>query len=121
MNALKIRNIFIGFIVAFILFLIIRANKNHYPVDVSGITTSYPSIVIDQTYYYSSTGERLNSNLNRHEILQKKVKGYRESTYWGLEHPTQEKTRDLSNDEFKRFISEEVEINDENVYWGAEY
>lgn len=121
MNSIRPRHIVIAFVVAFILFILLRANENHYPVANPGAQVSYSSYDSGHSYSSSSKGTQLNSNLNRHEILQKKVKGYRESTYWGLEHPTQEKTKDLSDDEFDRFISEELELNDVDVYWGAEY
>ena len=61
------------------------------------------------------------NTINRDSILQKFSKGYREETYWGNEHPIIEKTKDLNDDEFKRYIEEEVVEKDNDVYWGAEY
>ncbi len=58
---------------------------------------------------------------DRSEILKSKVKGYRESTYWGAEHPIDEQVRHMSDDEFERYINEEVIPEDNDVYWGAEY
>ncbi len=120
MSLLRPKNLLIGLFLAFILLILIRPREAPYPVDNPGLHTSFPLIDSDQSYS-SSKGSRFNSNLNRHEVLQKKVKGYRESTYWGVEHPIHENTKDLSDDEFKRFIKEEVEPKDEDVYWGAEY
>jgi hypothetical protein len=57
---------------------------------------------------------------HRHEILQTKVKGYREETYWGEQSSVDEKVRYMDDDEFKDFL-EEVELNDADVYWGATY
>lgn len=48
------------------------------------------------------------------------MRGYRESTYWGEQPSIYEKVKQMSDDEFSRFI-DEVEENDANVYWGAEY
>lgn len=49
------------------------------------------------------------------------MKGYREQTYWGSEHPLDEETRYLNDDYFSSFIQEEIEEKDADVYWGAEY
>ncbi len=122
MKTIKTRNIVIALVAAFILFILLRANEDTTQTfEDYGTHTSYPSFDSDNSYSSSSKGRRLNSNLNRHEILQKKVKGYRESTYWGSEHPSYEKTKDLNNDEFDRFIEKEVEQKDDDIYWGAEY
>ena len=115
------KNILTGLVIAFMLFILIRPHEAPYHGEAPWPHNSHPSLDSDQSYSSSSNGSRLNSNLNRHETLQKKVKGYRESTYWGVEHPIQEKTKDLSDDEFDRFINDEVEQKDEDVYWGAEY
>ena len=48
------------------------------------------------------------------------MKGYREETYWGEETSINEKAWDMNDDEFDEFV-EKVELNDANVYWGAEY
>jgi hypothetical protein len=60
------------------------------------------------------------TNPTRKEILQTKVKGYREATFWGSEHPLDEEIRYQNDNEFDRFI-EEVELDDADVYWGVEY
>lgn len=120
MSPIRPKNLLIGLVVTFILFILIRPNVAPDPVENPGLHTSYPSLDVNHSYS-SSKGSRFNSNLNRHEVLQKKVKEYRESTYWGVEHPIQEETKDLSKDEFKSFIKEEIELKDEDVYWGAEY
>ena len=89
------------------------------------LTMSWPipthSSFDDELAYPSSSTESIKpSSFNRHEILQSKVKGYRESTYWGEQHPTHDQVRQFSDDEFDRFI-DEVELNDADVYWGATY
>ena len=121
MNTQRAKHIVVSLVAAFILFILLRSNENGNPVENPGIHTSYPSFDSDRLYSSSSNGRGLNSNLNRHETLQKKVKGYRESTYWGLEHPIHENTKDLIDDEFERFIKEELDLKDEDVYWGAEF
>ena len=121
MNTQRAKNIVVSLFAALILFFLLRSNENGSPVEVPGAHTSYPSFDSDRLYSSSTKGHRYNSNLIRHETLQKKVKGYRESTYWGVEHPIQEETKDLSDEEFDRFIKEEVEQKDEDVYWDAEY
>lgn len=127
MNPMISRHIVISFVVAFILFILVRANQDDNQMEHPGVHTSlqshtfYRSFNSDQSfspYYHNSLS---NSNLNRHDILQTKVKGYREQTYWGQEHPTQERTRYFSDEEFERFIYEKVELKDVDVYWGAEY
>ncbi|NQU32092.1 MAG: hypothetical protein HQ521_02560 [Bacteroidetes bacterium] len=61
------------------------------------------------------------STLNRDEVLKKSLKGYREQTYWGSEHPIDEKIRDFDDKEFNTFVEDEIKSNDVDVYWGAEY
>ncbi|KOH46802.1 hypothetical protein NC99_03880 [Sunxiuqinia dokdonensis] len=53
--------------------------------------------------------------------MEKNLKGYREQTYWGNEHPVDEKVRHLDNDEFKDFVEDEIVAKDIDVYWGEEY
>lgn len=62
-----------------------------------------------------------NSDLNRDEVLKKSLKGYREKTYWGSEHPIIETTKDLNDKEFNRFLEDEIKSKDADIYWGAEY
>ena len=91
-----------------------------------GPTPSSPSNLINPTvdsekdYPTSSTGYPNPSTLTRHEILQTKVRGYREETFWGTEHHTHEKIQHFSDEEFDRFI-EEVKLDDSDLYWGAQY
>ncbi len=127
MNPIRSRHIVISFVVAFIFFILIRANEvsnqlkhpgTHIPLQSQ---TSYRSFDNDQPYSSYSFKTQTQSNLNRHEILQTKVKGYREQTYWGSEHPLDEETRYLNDDYFSSFIQEEIEEKDADVYWGAEY
>ena len=124
MNPIRIRHITTGLIIAFLLFLVI-ANQDNYQSEYPQTRTFPQSQTSYQSFdsyeslsnycHYSST------NSNRHEILNKKMKGYREQTYWGSEHPIQERTRYMESDEFDRFLREEIEEKDANVYWGAEY
>lgn len=127
MNPIRSRHIVISLIVAFILFILVKANQDNNPVKNSGAHTllqsqySFRSFDSDQSFSSYSFQTQTQSNLNRHEILKKKMKGYREITYWGSEHPTQERTRYLNDDEFNRFLREEIEEKNADVYWGAEY
>nr|WP_319272359.1 hypothetical protein [uncultured Draconibacterium sp.] len=61
------------------------------------------------------------SSIHRTEVLKRNVKGYREQTYWGEEHPIDQRTEDMSDSEFLDFIENEVKSNDTDIYWGAEY
>ncbi|WP_319229683.1 hypothetical protein [Draconibacterium orientale] len=61
------------------------------------------------------------SSIDRIEVLQKNVKGYREQTYWGNEHPIDRKVEDMDDSEFSDFIENEVKSKDIDIYWGAEY
>ena len=128
MNSIKSKHIIIGLVVAFILFLFSRIGDEDYSYDNPGAHTlgniptksSYRLLESEQAITSSSTWSYNPTIPTRHEILQTKVKGYRESTYWGSEHPTHEKVRHFSDDEFDQFI-ENVELNDADVFWGAEY
>ena len=128
MVAIKSKHIVIGLAVGFILFLFCRIGNEGYSYQHPGATThgatstlpSYLTFDSERNYSTTSTRSHNPTNPQRHEILQTKVKGYREQTYWGEQHPTYEKVRDMSDYEFDRFI-DEVEINDADVYWGASY
>ena len=128
MATFKSKHIVIGLAVGFILFLFCRIGNYSYSYQHPGATTqgatpTLPShLTFDSERNYSTTSTRSYNPTNpqRHEILQTKVKGYREETYWGEQHPTYEKVRDMSDYEFDRFI-DEVGINDADVYWGASY
>ncbi len=128
MNPIKFRHIVIGLMVTFILYLFYRIGDEDYTYEYPGAHTLGPipnqsydhSFESEQSYPYSSTVSSKSTNFNRNEILQTKVKGYREQTYWGSEHPNHEQVRQMSDDEFDRHI-EKVELNDADVYWGAEY
>ena len=121
----KSRNIIIIVIVGLILFLFFRAKENHYLskpsqsplIQVSPIHN--PNINPQPSYCTYSRDSRDNQGYDRDEIFKKSIKGYREYTYWGSEHPLQEKTRNFDDDEFDRFIKDE--IKDKDVFWGAEY
>lgn len=59
--------------------------------------------------------------LNEEEVLKKSLKGYREQTYWGSQHPVYEKIHDFNNKEFNRFVKDEIKSKDVNLYWGTVY
>jgi hypothetical protein len=128
MVTIKSKHIVIGLAVGFILFLFCWIGNDGYSYQHPGATTqgaipTRPShLTFNSERYYSTTSTVSYNPTNplRHEILQTKVKGYREETYWGEQHPTHEKARDMSDYEFDRFI-DEVGINDADVYWGASY
>ncbi len=128
MATIKSKHIVIGLAIGFILFLFWWIGNDGYSYQHPGATTqgatsTLPShLTFDSECNYSttSTGSYNPTNPQRHELLQTKVKGYREETYWGEQHPTYEKVRDMSEYEFDRVI-EEVELNDADVYWGESY
>jgi hypothetical protein len=126
MNPIKSKHIVIGLAAALILFLFYRVGDKDYSYNHTGVQSplqyqpSYRSKDREQYNPTSSTQSHNPSNLTRHEILQTKVKGYREATYWGEQTSIDEKVKHFSNDEFDCFI-EEVELNDADVYWGATY
>ena len=127
MSSIKFKHIVIGLVIAFILFLFYRIGDDDYSYDQSGThsqgpiptQSSYRSFESEQTYPTSSTWSH-NPSSTRHDILQFKMKGYREETYWGEQHSTFEKVKYMSDYEFDDFI-EKVELNDNDVYWGATY
>lgn len=128
MNPFKFKHIVIGLVIAFILFLFYRAREVDYSYDQTGIQPRFQATgpnganesESESEYPYSSTRSPNPSNLTRHEVLQTKVKGYREETYWGEETSIDEKVKYMNDDEFDRFI-EETEQKDADLFWGAEY
>ena len=127
MNSNRSRHIAIGLVIVFILYVLVTAGKEENLKEYTGTygpvqsQPSSPSIDSERTHPTNTVNLRPQTDLNRQEILKTNVKGYREATYWGSEHPVDEKTRYYSNDEFDRYIEEEVEMKDVDVYWGAEY
>ena len=124
MNPIKFKHIIIGLVFAFILILSYCIGEDEYSYDQNQTrfqTTSHndPS-ESELEYPYSSIQSRKSTDITRHESLQTKVKGYREETFWGEHTSTAEKVRYMDDDEFKDYL-EEVELNDADVYWGAEY
>lgn len=127
MNSNKSRNIVIGFVAVVIVFLLFKRHSDDNLHHQSG---DYPPTHPSSSYYMNDSDE-LNSsfycrpsnppNPTRHEVLQTKVKGYREATYWGSEQPIDVEARYMSDDEFTSFIEDEVELKDTDVYWGAAY
>jgi hypothetical protein len=126
MNPIKSKHIVIGLAVAFILILFCRNGDEDYSYDHTGTQSpmqyqsSYRSFESEQGISSSSTWSDNPATQTRHEVLQSKVKGYREETFWGEQSSTGEKVRHMNDDEFSDFI-EEVELNDADVFWGAEY
>ena len=122
MSPIKVRHIVIGLVIAFILFLFYRIGHDGYSYEHPGAQiplqshNSYGSLNSEQNPSLSSTGSHNSTNLQRHVILQTKLKGYRESTYWGEQTPTDEKVQHFSEEEFDRYI-EKVELDDADVYY----
>ena len=123
MVAIKSKHIVIGLAVGLILFLFCRIGNDGYSYQRPGATPALPSqLTFESNRNYTTTSTVSDNPINpqRHELLQTKVKGYREETYWGEQHPTYEKVRDMNDYEFDRFI-DSVGINDADIYWGATY
>ena len=127
MNAIRRKHIVIGLVITFILFLLFSSEDEDYSYEFSKTQTQIPqlkqyyhSLNSEQSYPLSSALPNNPTNFQRHEILQTKVKGYREETFWGEQSSTAEKVRHLNDDEFDRYI-EDLEQNDSDAYWGAEY
>ena len=125
MATFRSKHIVIGLAVGFILFLFWWIGNDGYSYQhpgaiIQGATSTRPShLTFDSERNYTTTSTRSYNPTNpqRHELLQTQMKGYREETYWGEQHPTNEKVRDMSDYEFNDFV-EEAENNDANVYWG---
>ena len=104
MNPIMSKHILIGLAVTFILFLFCRIGDSY---DQTGTQSPMQyqsfdrSMDWEQDYPRSSTWSYNPTSPTRHEILQTKVKGYREETYWGEQTSTAEKVRYMDDDEFK--------------------
>jgi hypothetical protein len=128
METIKSKHIINGLVVGFILFLFYLLGQDGYTYQHPGANTqgttpphpSHPTFDSERTNPTTSTGSYNSTNPQRNVLLQTNVKGYREETYWGEQHPIDEKVRDMSDYEFDRYI-DEVEENDADVYWGATY
>jgi hypothetical protein len=128
MAPIRNKHLVIGFFLAFILFLFFSAGGedagNEFTMDHSlEDFQAQPSLHIQdnsQAHFKSSNWSPSPSPVSRQEILKTKVKGYRESTYWGEETALDEKVREMDSDEFNRFL-DELEENDSHLYWGGEY
>ena len=128
MNPIRSKHIIIGLVVTFILFLFYKKGDEDYSYDHTGAQSlrpipthsSYYKLESEQALTKPSTWSSNQSSVNRHEVLQTKVKGYSEETYWGEQTFIDEKVKHMDDDEFDRFM-EEVELNDADVYWGATY
>ncbi len=114
------RKILISLIViAFLGYAVVVNEKNS---STSNNTSSFPqSQSIKFTNSLPQHSPQGTSDLNRDEVLKKSLKGYREQTYWGNEHPVKEITKDLNDKEFNRFVEDEIKSKDVDVFWGAEY
>ena len=126
MNPIKSKHIVIGLAVAFILILFYWVGDEDYSYDQTEAQSpiqyqpSHRSMDREQCNPTSSTWSHNPSSVNRHEILQTKVKGYREESYWGEQSSTAEKVRYMNDDEFDDYLKE-VEENDADSFWGATY
>ncbi len=127
MDSTKGRNIVIGLVIISLIILFCGISdkdcSNHYSGEQpqTQYHSSYPFNESERAFPSSSTRLNNPTSPTRHEVLQTKVKGYRETTYWGSEHPVVEEIRHYSDDEFDRYINEKVELKDADAYWGTEY
>lgn len=125
MDPFKRKHVVIGLVVALILFLFYRNGIEEYSDEYQGSQSTNQSRSSNRSYsrekIYTSQPSGSQSTINRKEVLRTNVKGYREATYWGSEHPIDEKIRYQDDEEFDRFIDEEIKSKDADVYWGAEY
>jgi hypothetical protein len=122
---MKPRNIIIILIIGLILFLCLKNSGSNsqseqsqslYPPKSPSLNPNINPIT--SSHYFNSKDD---PKFDREEIFERSVKGYREYTYWGSEHPIQEQTRHFDDDEFDTFIKEEIKDNDAKIFWGAEY
>jgi hypothetical protein len=117
----------IGIVVLFIsIVLVAFADRDQDAVYEAGSPNQqahneYPSYENIATPPYGYNNPQPSPSSDRAEIFKNKVKGYRESTYWGSEHPLDVRIEEMNDDEFNRYVSEEVVQNDNDVYWGIEY
>lgn len=96
--------------------------QNEKDLTISNSTSSLPqSNHIEYRNTIPQQSPQRASSIDRIEVLQKNVKGYREQTYWGNEHPIDRKVEDLDESGFIDFIENEVKSKDIDIYWGAEY
>ncbi|WP_053179229.1 hypothetical protein [Sunxiuqinia dokdonensis] len=121
----KIVSILPLFLFVFIV-LLVKSNFDKKEYISSSPSTQHPTSSKDFDFPISNSSQHYDSlqdihPLDRNEILEKNLKGYREQTYWGNEHPVDEKVRHLDNDEFKDFVEDEIVAKDIDVYWGEEY
>lgn len=126
-DQLKLRYIVIAVAIAFLFFMFLKESNADYSTVTPG---AYNTNHNQSHYFYQakelgeahsiSLTEDDNPTSSKHDILQTKLKGYRESTYWGNEHTNHDLVKDMNDDEFGRYV-EEVEIKDADIYWGAEY
>ena len=118
MNPIKSKHIVIGLAVGFILFLFCWIGNYGYSYQHPGATThgathtlpSHLTFGSEHNYTNTSTRSYNPTNPTRNEILQTKVKGYREATYWGSEYPLDEEIRYQNDNEFDRFIGDSIHI-----------
>lgn len=118
----KRRTILISFVtIAFLSFALINIEKQTKRNSIPEIESNTQTIFFNDFNFPTKSNQKNPSDLNRDEILNKSLKGYREETYWGNEHSVSEKTKHLNDKEFNTFVQDELRDKDVNVYWGAEY
>jgi hypothetical protein len=121
----RARNIIIILIIGLILFLYFRNKDSNCPSEplkpsfTQQSSTYNPNVnPIPSSYSYSFTSKDYQGS-DRNETFKRSIKGYREYTYWGSEHPIQEQTRHLDDCEFEMYFKDEIE--NKETFWGAEY
>lgn len=107
--------------IAFFSFALINIEKQTIQNSIPEIESKTQTILFNDFNSSIKSIQKNPSDLNRDEILNKSLKGYREETYWGNEHSVSEKTKHLNDEEFNTFVQDELRDKDVNVYWGAEY
>jgi hypothetical protein len=118
----KRKTILISFVtIAFLSFALTNIKKQTKQNSIPEIKSKTQTILFNDFNSSTKSNQRNHSDLNRDEILNKSLKGYREETYWGNEHSISEKSKQLNDKEFNTFVQDELSDKDVNVFWGAEY
>jgi hypothetical protein len=118
----KRRTILISFVtIAFLSFALTNIEKQTKQNSILEIKSKTQTILFNDFNSSTKSNQKNSFDLNRDEILNKSLKGYREETYWGNEHSVSEKTKHLNDKEFSTFVQEEIKDKDLDGYWGAEY
>ena len=117
----KKRIIIVSFAITILFAIAIVNDDNNESKTVHSAFENNPQTIVFNNSNSSLTQHEKIPVGNRDEILEKSLKGFREETYWGNEHAVKEKTKDLNDKEFSRFVQDEIREKDVDVYWGAEY